>query len=372
MSQSHARGAVASLLTLALLASALALVTQPGLTAQDPQKKAKAPLDGTWIAVAMTIGEKKLPEEQAQRLRMTIAGDQVTLARLRMKTTGTIAVDNTRTPKQFDLRLKGERPSAGIYRLEKDTLTLYFNDDGERPARFDAPPGPKHVLLVLKRDGSDPVVATPKRPSSRRAEGADQVQSQNNLKQIALAMHNYADVYKHLPTAAIYSKDGKPLLSWRVAILPFIEQNNLYMQFKLNEPWDSPHNKKFLETVVPIYAPLGGKAKPYETYYQVFTGPGTVFDGNKKLRFQDITDGTSNTIMVVEAGEPVPWTKPADLPYDPTKDLPKLGGMFPDYFNVAVCDGSVRSMSRRFNRAIFRLAITRSDGQVIDLNQLDR
>ena len=73
----------------------------------------------------------------------------------------------------------------------------------------------------------------------------------------------------------------------------------------------------------------------------------------------------------MEGGEAVPWTKPQDVPYDPKKDLPKLGGLFGDGFNIAVCDGSTRWVTRRFNRAIFRLAITRADGQAVDLNRLN-
>src|SRR5262249_18811514 len=142
-------------------------------------------------------------------------------------------------------------------------------------------------------------------------------------------------------------------------------------EFKQDEPWDSPHNKKLLEKMPPLYAPVTGETKqPYATYYQVFTGPGTVFEGNKKIRFADILDGTSNTIMIVEAGAAVPGTTPQGLPYDPKKDLPKLGGLFADGFTIAVCDGSVRWVTRRFNRATFRLAITRADGLPVDLNRL--
>jgi uncharacterized protein (TIGR03067 family) len=370
MSHPPARAA-APLLALALGAAGLGLLTPPGRSAQD-KKPGKDSLDGTWNAVAISAGGKKLPEEQVKRLQMTIAGDKVTVALLRKTAAGTIKFDGAREPKQFELRLQGERAGAGIYRLENDTLTLYFSEEGERPARFDAAPGPKQVLMVLKREGAKAAAVEPKKQDRPVAVGAAQVQSQNNLKQLALAMHNYHDVYKGLPSDAIYGKDGKPLLSWRVAVLPFVEQNELYQEFKQNEPWDSPHNKKLLEKMPALYAPVSDvKTPPHSTYYQVFTGPGTVFEGNKKMRFTDITDGTSNTILIVEAGEAVPWSKPQDIPYDPKKDLPKLGGLFDDGFNMAVCDGSTRWVTRRFNRATFRLAITRADGQVVDLNRLN-
>jgi uncharacterized protein (TIGR03067 family)/prepilin-type processing-associated H-X9-DG protein len=375
MSPIRTRGTLASLLALPFLAAGLGLLAGPGQSAQD-KKTGKNPLDGTWTAVAIASGGKKQPEDQVKRLQMTFQGDKVTVKLLRKATAGTIERNDAREPRQFELKLQGAPPSVGIYRLEKDTLTLYFAEGGERPARFDAPPGPKQVLMVLKRN-PEPGPATaankPTKPEPPAASAAARAQSQNNLKQLALAMHNYHDVYKGLPTDAIYSKDGKPLLSWRVAVLPFVEQAELYQQFKLDEPWDSPNNKKLLEMMPALYAPVNDvKTPPHSTYYQVFTGPGTVFEGNKKLRFQDVTDGTSNTIMIVEAGEAVPWTKPQDLPYSPKKDLPKLGGLFAEGFNVAMCDGSVRWLPRRFNRAAVRLAITRSDGQPLDPNMLDR
>src|SRR5262249_21734482 len=69
------------------------------------------------------------------------------------------------------------------------------------------------------------------------------MQSTNNLKQIALAMHSYHDTMGRFPPAIVRDKEGKPLYSWRVLLLPYLEQQNLYNQFKLDEPWDSEHNR---------------------------------------------------------------------------------------------------------------------------------
>ena len=102
------------------------------------------------------------------------------------------------------------------------------------------------------------------------------------------------------------------------------------------------------------------------TFYQVFTGKGTAFDGKKGLRFPaDFPDGTSNTILIVEAKDAVPWTKPADLPFDAKKPLPKLGGLFKDGFNAALADGSVRYIQRSISDRTLRNAITRDDGNVL-------
>jgi hypothetical protein len=196
---------------------------------------------------------------------------------------------------------------------------------------------------------------------------ANRMQSSNNLKQIALAMHNYHDTYGHLPPAAILDKDGKPVLSWRVAILPFIEQEQLYKEFHLDEPWDSEHNKKLLPKMPRVYALVNVEPKdPHTTIYKVFTGKSTVFEDPNGIRLADITDGTSNTFLVVEGDGPVPWTKPEDLPFDLEQKLPKLGGQFDEGFLAAFCDGSVRFMSNQANENLLRALITRNGGEKID------
>jgi hypothetical protein len=199
--------------------------------------------------------------------------------------------------------------------------------------------------------------------------------SQNNLKQIGLALLNFHDTNMRLPPPAICDPDGKPLLSWRVAILPFIEQDPLYREFKLNEPWDSPHNMKLLEKMPKVYAPVGVRTKePHTTFYQAFVSPaetnpgaGFILNAKQGLRITDFLDGTSNTIVVAEAAEPVPWTKPADLPFDPKGPLPKLGGPFAPGFTALFMDASTRFFSRPPDDATLRALITRNGGEVVVL-----
>jgi hypothetical protein len=210
-----------------------------------------------------------------------------------------------------------------------------------------------------------------------RTKPADRDRSRNNLRQIVIAFHNFNDVYGGLPAAAIVDKAGKPLLSWRVAILPYIEEDKLYKEFRLNEPWDSKHNKKLLAKMPKIYAPTVSEkpAKADHTYYQVFTGPDTPFNpkavrGNPPVSLgaripASFTDGTSNTILVVEAGEAVPWTKPVDLVYDAKKAIPKVGGLFPEGFHVAMADGSVKYIDRKIAEQTLRALITPAGGEVI-------
>ena len=221
------------------------------------------------------------------------------------------------------------------------------------------------------------------------AEQADRERSKDNLKGLGLAMYEYKDVNMHFPPAALYDSNGKALLSWRVLILPYLHslspagklrtrdagdagQDELFKEFKLDEPWDSEHNKKLLAKMPKQFAPVRGKTKqPNMTYYQVFTGKGTGFEGIQGVSIADIQDGTKNTIAVVEAAEAVPWTKPADLPYDPSTPLPKLGGMFSDVFHAAFFDGAVQTLKRKFDEKTMRHAITRSGGEILDLEKIE-
>jgi hypothetical protein len=190
--------------------------------------------------------------------------------------------------------------------------------------------------------------------------------SANNLKNLALAMHNYHDQNGHFPPAAVISKDGKPLVSWRVLLLPYLDQEKLFREFKLDQPWDSDHNKKLLARMPDVYAAPRGKTKEtHTTFYQLFTGKGTIFDGQRGARIVDITDGTSNTILIIEAGTAVPWTKPADLVYDAKKPLPRLGGIFPEGLHFAFADGSARFCKTRFPEPVMRALITRNGGEIV-------
>jgi hypothetical protein len=195
--------------------------------------------------------------------------------------------------------------------------------------------------------------------------------SQNNLKQIGLAMINYADTYRGTMPNNVYDKSAKPLLSWRVLILPYIEEANLYKEFHLDEPWDSDHNKKLVARMPKTFGPIRVKVKDGETFYQGFVGEKAVFGPKNRLRFPaSFTDGTSNTALVFEAGESIIWTKPDELVYDDNKPLPKLGGLFDGEFNVCLADGSVRRCKKDADEKELRKLIMPADGLVIDLGKL--
>jgi hypothetical protein len=184
-------------------------------------------------------------------------------------------------------------------------------------------------------------------------------------------MHTYSEVHGRLPPATVCGPDGKPLLSWRVLLLPFLEQTDLYKEFRLDEPWDSPHNIKLLSKMPNIYAPPDGKkakVPPYHTVCHVFVGRQTAFERPSGLRLQDdFPDGTNNTLLIVEAGKPVPWSKPEDLVYDPNGPLPDLRCLFSDGFRARMASASGCWIKRGIDEPTLRAAITRNGGEHLSL-----
>jgi hypothetical protein len=182
------------------------------------------------------------------------------------------------------------------------------------------------------------------------------------LKQIATAMRNYHANRDGFPPAAIRDSDDRPLLSWRVALLPFLDEQELYSEFHLDEPWDSPHNRPLVEKI-----PLHFRSPwvpPGHTRFLVFTGEGTPF-ASQPLREEHIRDGEGNTIMVVEAGidRAVPWTQPQDLELDPRDPLRSLGDIGDDGFRAVFFDGSVQTIPALINDVDLWRLINPSDGE---------
>jgi hypothetical protein len=211
----------------------------------------------------------------------------------------------------------------------------------------------------------------PSGPAARKKSAA-------SLEKLAVAFHAFADANQgRMPPAAVYGKDGRPLYSWRVLILPYIGEKKLFEQFKLDEPWDGPHNKNLLSKMPEVFAPLGGEArKTQRTYYQVFVGPDTAFQGKNRgpLLPGSFPDGTSNTFLIVEAGEAVPWSAPRDLEYSSKKPVPKLGGLFRDGFHAAMASADIHFFKKgQLSERTLHHAIMPADGEVLgrDFSEAD-
>jgi hypothetical protein len=224
------------------------------------------------------------------------------------------------------------------------------------------------LTLDVQNQGIATLLAAMDVPLEEARSRARQAASMNQLKQLALAMHVYHDLHNAFPAQASYSADGKPLLSWRVHLLPMLEQTDLYNQFHLNEPWDSAHNRELIAKMPAIFRSPGlGRKEPGLTSYVVPVGPATAFPGREAKSVKEITDGTSNTIMIVEAvdSQAVIWTKPDDLAFDPQQPDKGLGGPVPGGFLAAFCDGSVQFLKLPEDPQNLRALFTRNGGEAV-------
>jgi len=194
----------------------------------------------------------------------------------------------------------------------------------------------------------------------------------DNLGRVGLALYRYHNAHGHFPAAATAGKDGRPLLSWRVALLPRLGAGELYAKFRLDEPWDSPHNLALLDAMPRVYAcPAGAAREPGTTGYRVVVGPGTAFPPDlRPVALTGIADGFDVTLLVVESRRHVPWTKPDEVPFDAAVSPDVLGGPHGGRrddrdvfaFHGLFADGSVRLLDRP---DALRALLTRDGGEAV-------
>ena len=191
----------------------------------------------------------------------------------------------------------------------------------------------------------------------------------NNIKQILLAILTYENDKGRYPPAYTTGKDGKPLLSWRVLLLPYIDQDALYKQFHLDEPWDSPHNKQLIARMPAIYRSPQSAVTGGKTTYLTVRGEDTVFPGSAEVTMADIRDGTSNTAVLIEANDQsaVPWTAPDDFRPDPKDPLKGLKSPGRKDFPAGFADGHVQVISDTIAPQVLKALFTRSGGEVVEL-----
>jgi hypothetical protein len=256
---------------------------------------------------------------------------------------------------QYAERVSGKWSEPFMPKRAGSSLTFFETD-----SRQDA----KQQLTTVAVIGILVALLLPAVQAAREA--ARRNQSMNNLKQIMLAHHVHHDMKKAFPAHASYSDDGRPLLSWRVHILPLIEEQALYQQFKLDEPWDSEHNRSLIAQMPAVFQNPNLVTEPGKTNYLAVVGTDCAFNGTKDgLKMQDITDGTSKTIAIVEADadQAVEWTKPDDWEYAAENPKAGLGTLRQGGWNAALCDGSVHFISNSLDVETLKAMFTRAGGE---------
>lgn len=190
----------------------------------------------------------------------------------------------------------------------------------------------------------------------------------NNLKEIGIALLNYHETFTQFPFPAAEGPDGKrSQLSWRVHILPYVDHYELYEQFKLDEPWDSEHNKALIDKMPDIYK-LSDQAKVGHSQLVAPAGKGFIMDGEAYLKFRDITDGSSNTVVVfsVKPEKAVPWTKPGGFPTDPAKGSEYLQSD-KGKFLALYADGSVHKLPTQIDAETLKALFTIAGGEPVQI-----
>jgi prepilin-type processing-associated H-X9-DG protein len=202
-------------------------------------------------------------------------------------------------------------------------------------------------------------------------EAARRAQCANNMKQIGLAMHNYHDINGAFPPAYVSDSDGKPMHSWRVLILPYMEQQGLYSAYDQSQPWDAATNRALLSQMPVTYQCQSSGVAGQNTSYVVVRGPETMFDVDKPCKIADITDGTSNTIMVIEAPHAnIPWTEPRDLDLAQATMAINAGANSPHSDHpggaqVLFADGSVRFLKAGIPQDQLRAMFTKAGNEMV-------
>jgi prepilin-type processing-associated H-X9-DG protein len=195
----------------------------------------------------------------------------------------------------------------------------------------------------------------------------------NNLKQIAAAMLQYETTYGCFPPAYIADKNGKPMHSWRVLLLPHLGHQDLYDRYRFDEPWDSLRNRKITDIAMGLYqCPAQPPSRDPVTNYMMVVGPNTISDGRGVRNVAEITDGMKDTILLVEVADSnIWWAEPEDLRFDMLNftinagKRQEISSYHPGGANTAFCDGSVRFLKDSLNPQLVRAMLTINAGESV-------
>ena len=328
------------------------------------------------IAILPSTAQRRAIEESFPTLPPQVGGGPIATVSRGVTWASIAMATEPRPTLRLVVQARDADSARGLRKIAQDALNLLAGATRSNPStaelaeavdRMKPEANGDRVTLEADLEKTAALVSVPVR---QFREAVHRSQCVNNLKQIGLAMHNYHSTHNTFPAAFVAAKDGKPLLSWRIQLLPFLEQKELYDQFHLDEPWDGPHNKPLIARMPKVFAcPSGSKALAAEgkTTYLTPRGPATMFPGAVGIRLQDVNDGTSNTVLVVEAGDDlaVTWTRPDDWEVGPELKTRGLFGHHPRGTNFGFADGSVRFLKETITPKLLQAMTTPNGGEVL-------
>jgi hypothetical protein len=285
------------------------------------------------------------------------------------------------SPKRLQLVVKSaDEQSAGVLRdlwerlarmacLHPDVIEAMPSLDD--PVRVLTPTQRDNRLLLslcAEKQEINAMSALLRAPAAMARDSADRSQSRQHMLAIGLALQTYADKHHAFPPATMCSSWGLPLLSWRVQILPFLGERELYERFHLNEPWNSKHNRQLIELMPAVFRHPGRQAQNGRTPYVTPRGRGTALNARDETPYDAFRDTTTNTILVVEANadHEVLWTQPTDLEFNPEEPFHGLNDTRKPGFLALFADGGVRLISRDIDPNKLRALFTRAGGEDVD------
>ena len=398
------RAALAATMCLSLLAIAYFCVPVRAEKSTNQEKPDLEKIQGSWKAVEAEQEKKDATAKELEQMniRFTFKGDKLRLQKMEpdnqpLETDGEFSLNPSTNPKQIDFgiyRGKELLNSRGIYELDGDSLKICFGE--KRPTKFTIATGTDHRVIVFHKQADAPETNSgetaqadaPQEAAAEPAETESMVRSRKNINTIMLAMHIYYDKHGAFPPAVLYGKDnkgGKFPHSWRVAILPYLDQQKLYDSYHFDEPWDSPANVDVMAKMPDVYRAPGQDRKYLHPAYIVFVGmlledgsdPAklqTMFSSKQGVKMPMVRDGMSNTLAIVETKldgkQTIQWTEPKDLSYDPTGELPKLGGIHAGGFWIGVGDGAALFMKSNAKPTTIKAMVSPGGGELINFSNL--
>ncbi len=286
--------------------------------------------------------------------------------------------------KPEDIAFDPAAPLAGLGSIASEPIpcaaaidrTLVLPPDID-PQTFAALVMPGSTAVVDWRRYAKEWHEVPTAPSSVTQDVQKRNRQMTKLKDISHAMHNYHDAHGQFPPiekSGRFDSNGRPFLSWRVQMLPFLDQGPLYNRFKLNESWDSPNNRPLADMMPDMFRDEDDPPTSTTTRFVVMTGAETPFASRNGPRIRDFRDGTSTTILVVRVGKDkaVPWTSPDDAAFNPAAPLEALGSLGSEELMFLTVDGAIKRVKPTVPAELFRALVTVQGREVIDLAALDK